>query len=182
MPGRSTSGFHRPGRHCLHKARSALRGWASRMKGELHPTKEALLRRTFLHVDDRVEWTLGTNIFEIPFVFFKFRRMRVSIFDDAKKNRDPFRTRWKKKNLITIIQHTSKKKKKNHHHHPAYVQKKKRAAAAHRSPTHTTWRLLRISCCESSYPKDSYPIAVDGSVHWSQKYVRHKTLHAPNCR
>ena len=32
MPGRSTSGFHRPGRHCLHQARNAVRCWASRMK------------------------------------------------------------------------------------------------------------------------------------------------------
>ena len=39
IPGRRTSGFHRPGRHCLHQARSAARCWASRMKGELHPTK-----------------------------------------------------------------------------------------------------------------------------------------------
>ena len=30
MPGRSTSGFHRPGRHCLHQARSAVRCPASR--------------------------------------------------------------------------------------------------------------------------------------------------------
>ena len=42
MPGRSTSGFHRPGTHCLHQARSAVRRWASRMKGELHPTKNRL--------------------------------------------------------------------------------------------------------------------------------------------
>ena len=39
MPGRSTSGFHQPGRHCLHQARSAVRCLASRMKGELHPSK-----------------------------------------------------------------------------------------------------------------------------------------------
>ena len=39
MPGRSTSGFHLPGRHCLHQARSAVRSWASRMKGELRSTK-----------------------------------------------------------------------------------------------------------------------------------------------
>ena len=38
MPGRSTSGVHRPGRHCLHQARSAVRCWGSRIKGELHPT------------------------------------------------------------------------------------------------------------------------------------------------
>ena len=39
MPGRSISGFHQPGKHCLHQARSALRCSASRMKGELHPFK-----------------------------------------------------------------------------------------------------------------------------------------------
>ena len=46
MPGRSMSGFHRPGRHCLHQARSAVRCSASRMKGELHPTNKSLVRRT----------------------------------------------------------------------------------------------------------------------------------------
>ena len=35
MLGRSTSGFHQPGRHCLHQARSAVRCSASRMKGDL---------------------------------------------------------------------------------------------------------------------------------------------------
>ena len=40
--GRSTSGFHRPGRHCLHRARSAVRCSASRMKGERHPIKKRL--------------------------------------------------------------------------------------------------------------------------------------------
>ena len=39
MPGQSTSGFHQPGRHCLHLARNAVRCSASRMKGELHPSK-----------------------------------------------------------------------------------------------------------------------------------------------
>ena len=34
MPGRSTSGFHGPGRRCLHQAPSAVRCSASRMKGE----------------------------------------------------------------------------------------------------------------------------------------------------
>ena len=38
-PGRSTLGFHQPGRQCLHQARSAVWCLASRMKGELHPTK-----------------------------------------------------------------------------------------------------------------------------------------------
>ena len=42
MLGRSTSGFHRPGSPCLHQARSAVRCLASRMKGELHPTKNSL--------------------------------------------------------------------------------------------------------------------------------------------
>ena len=39
MLGRSTSGVYQPGRHCLHQARSAVRCSASRMKGELHPSK-----------------------------------------------------------------------------------------------------------------------------------------------
>ena len=39
MPGRSTSGLHQRGRYCLHQARSAVRCSASRMKGELHPSK-----------------------------------------------------------------------------------------------------------------------------------------------
>ena len=39
MPGWSTSGFPRQGKHCLHRARSAVRRWPSRKKGELHPTK-----------------------------------------------------------------------------------------------------------------------------------------------
>ena len=37
IPGRSTSGFHRPSRYCSHQARSTVSCWASRMKGELHP-------------------------------------------------------------------------------------------------------------------------------------------------
>ena len=58
VPGRSTSGFHQPGRHCLHQARSAVRCSASCMKGELHPSKNRLqggLRRlvpTFLLMAD----------------------------------------------------------------------------------------------------------------------------------
>ena len=40
MTGRSTSGFHQPGRHCLHQARSAVRCSTSRTKGELHPVLE----------------------------------------------------------------------------------------------------------------------------------------------
>ena len=42
MPGRRMPGFHRPGRHCLHQARSAVRCLVSRMKGELHPAKNCL--------------------------------------------------------------------------------------------------------------------------------------------
>ena len=42
MAERSTSSFYRLGKHRLHEARSAVRGWASRMKGELHPTKNLL--------------------------------------------------------------------------------------------------------------------------------------------
>jgi len=42
MSGRNTLGFHRPGRPCLHQAQSAVGCWASRMKGELHPTRNRL--------------------------------------------------------------------------------------------------------------------------------------------
>ena len=58
MPGRSTSGCHQLGRHCLHQARSAVRCSASRMEGELHPSKNRSqdgLRHvvpTFLLMDD----------------------------------------------------------------------------------------------------------------------------------
>ena len=40
--GQSTWGFHRPGKHCLHQARSAVSYSASRMKSELHPAKNHL--------------------------------------------------------------------------------------------------------------------------------------------
>ena len=39
IPTMQGSGFHRPDIYCLHQARSAVRCWASRMKGELHPSK-----------------------------------------------------------------------------------------------------------------------------------------------
>ena len=39
MPRHSTSGFHRPGRYCLHQARSSVRCWASSMEDEPHPSK-----------------------------------------------------------------------------------------------------------------------------------------------
>ena len=42
LPGRSMSGFHRAGRHCLHQARSAVWCSASGMKGELHLSKNGL--------------------------------------------------------------------------------------------------------------------------------------------
>ena len=60
-PGRSTSGFYRPGRHCLHQARGAVRSSPSCMQRGLHPTKNRLqggLRHivpTFLHVDGNIE-------------------------------------------------------------------------------------------------------------------------------
>ena len=47
MPGRNTSGFHQPGRHCLHQARSAVRCSASRMKSELHPSKNPARKPDF---------------------------------------------------------------------------------------------------------------------------------------
>ena len=58
MPGRSTSGFHHPGKLCLHQARSAVRCSASRIKGGLHPSKNCSLDGlrhlvpTFLLMDD----------------------------------------------------------------------------------------------------------------------------------
>ena len=39
MPGRSMWGFHLPGRHCLHQAQRPVGCLASRMEGELRPTK-----------------------------------------------------------------------------------------------------------------------------------------------
>ena len=50
MPGRSTSGFHQPGRHCLHQARSAVRCSASRMKGELRPSKNRSRKTRLRHL------------------------------------------------------------------------------------------------------------------------------------
>ena len=41
-PYNAMSGFRRPGRRCLHQARSAVRCSASRMKSELHPAKNCL--------------------------------------------------------------------------------------------------------------------------------------------
>ena len=38
LPGRTTFGFHRPGRRCLHQGRSAVRCPTSQTKGEMHPS------------------------------------------------------------------------------------------------------------------------------------------------
>ena len=53
MPKRSTSGFHGPERLRLHQAPSAVRCWASRMKGELQLTRNRLAAD--LHMDDRAQ-------------------------------------------------------------------------------------------------------------------------------
>ena len=47
MPGRSTSGFQQPGRHCLHQARSVVRFSASRVKGEMHASKNRARKTDF---------------------------------------------------------------------------------------------------------------------------------------
>ena len=76
MPGRSTSGFHQPGRHCLHQARSTVRCSASRMKGERHPCKNKL--RQGGHVSCLVNQRPGTArarqpTFLLQDLSFKFR-------------------------------------------------------------------------------------------------------------
>ena len=54
MPGRSPSGYHRPGKHRVHQA---TKREAIGMKGELHPTENHLkgglphLVRPFLHIN-----------------------------------------------------------------------------------------------------------------------------------
>ena len=45
ISGRSMPGFHQPGRHCLHQARSSVRCSASCRKGELLPAKYHLVRQ-----------------------------------------------------------------------------------------------------------------------------------------
>ena len=40
---------------CLHQAPSAVRCWASRMKGELHPTENRVWGGLFLRMGDSVE-------------------------------------------------------------------------------------------------------------------------------
>ena len=62
MPGRSTSGFRRPGRHCADQARSAVRCSTSGMTGELHPTTKPLMFGALcvrlLQLDDSVEFVV----------------------------------------------------------------------------------------------------------------------------
>ena len=76
MPGRSTPDFHQPGRHCLHQARSTVRCSASRMKGELHPSKNHSqdglrhLVPTFLLMNDSAD--------ELYFVFVVWGHSRDS--------------------------------------------------------------------------------------------------------
>ena len=53
MPGRSTEGFHRAGRHRMYQART-VKCSASRMKGELRPTKNRV-RGGRSHMDDSVK-------------------------------------------------------------------------------------------------------------------------------
>ena len=60
MPGRGTSGLPRISRHCLHQARSTVRGQASCMKGDLHPNS-TINKRTACCVADLV---LRDNSFE----------------------------------------------------------------------------------------------------------------------
>ena len=56
--GRITSGFHQPGRHCLHQVRNHVRCLASCMRDgrAVDSSQEALVRRTFLHMDDIVDF------------------------------------------------------------------------------------------------------------------------------
>ena len=66
MPGRSTLGFYRPGKYFLPQARSTVRCWASRMKGELHPTKNVFPRRIFLRKDDSVNELTHFLVWPLP--------------------------------------------------------------------------------------------------------------------
>ena len=60
-PGRIASGFHGPGRHCLHQARSAVRCSAGRMKG-LPPLCVVALRRS------STSWSPWSALFGRAFV------------------------------------------------------------------------------------------------------------------
>ena len=79
--GRSTSGFHRPGRHCLlpPSAKRNVRCWASRMTGGLHP----LLRTAFeadplAYVADRVDGLISDSVNGLIFFFFGVATSRDS--------------------------------------------------------------------------------------------------------
>ena len=50
--------------------------------------------------------------------------------------------------------HPTNRDSKKKNHHPALVQKKR--DAAHYSPTHTSWRQKRMSCCLVLLPSNSY--------------------------
>ena len=56
MPGRRHVGFSPTGTHCSSQARSAVRCWAGRLAGCAASYKESLLRRTFVDMDDNVQW------------------------------------------------------------------------------------------------------------------------------
>ena len=66
MPGRSMSAFHRPGRHCLHQARSAVRCPASRVKGELHPTKKRVWGGFSCKTDGSVNGSIHYLVWPLP--------------------------------------------------------------------------------------------------------------------
>ena len=59
---RSTTGFHRPGRHCSHQARSAVSCLTSRMKGELQHTTEITACEANLQMYDSLKKLPG-NLF-----------------------------------------------------------------------------------------------------------------------
>ena len=65
LPGRSMSGFHRPGRHRLDQARNAVRCPASRMKGELHPTIRTACEAD-LHMDDSFNEFIDSPVWALP--------------------------------------------------------------------------------------------------------------------
>ena len=66
MPVRRTSGFHQPGRPCLHQARSAVRCSASRMKGD------NILPRTALNTDFDTLCLLSCLWMTAPTSYFVF--------------------------------------------------------------------------------------------------------------
>ena len=64
MPARSTSGFHRPGRSCLHQARNALTCSAKSHEKWAASYYEPLSRRTC--TDDRVECLFFSPVRPLP--------------------------------------------------------------------------------------------------------------------